>query len=281
MEAPQISIVMPVYNASLYLTDSIGSILTQTYSDFELIIVDDGSIDNSLAIIKGYKDHRIRIFENNHDYIQSLNLGMSKAIGKYIARMDADDIMEPYRLQAQYEFMENNPVIDICGGWVQTFGEDNRIIKTALNHNDILCQAIAGSPLCHPTVMMKQELVRSFPLKNNIYQVYNEEYIYAEDYDCWTQLIRKGYRFANIPKILLRYRLSPHQVTSKKTKEMTERTNKIQNEYLKYVMESIINKKPSFYAILNEAMELVNSHDLSLFELRQIVYLIYVKVLRI
>ncbi|EJW91688.1 glycosyltransferase, partial [gut metagenome] len=97
-----ISVCMPMYNASRYLRECIDSILIQTFTDFELLIVDDGSEDDSVAIVESYTDSRIRLIRNRHDYIGSLNLLLKEARGKYIARMDADDVMLPYRLKAQW-----------------------------------------------------------------------------------------------------------------------------------------------------------------------------------
>lgn len=278
MKTPQISIVMPVYNAQEYLCQSIDSILQQTFTDFELIIVDDGSTDNSTKIIYGYKDPRIYLILNGHNFIQSLNIGMTAAIGKYIARMDADDIMLPKRLQLQYEFMENNPNVDISGSWMQSFGQREYVMKNATDHNNILCQAILHSPLYHPTIIMKQNIIHSFPVLDNISQFYNEKDTYAEDYHCWIELIKMGFVFANIPEVLVKYRYSNSQVTAIKQKEIFACTFKIQNEYIEYVMESIVKKDNEYYDILENLIELFNNDKLSFSDLRQIVYIVYGKL---
>ena len=278
MKIPQISIVMPVYNAQEYLSQSIDSILQQTFTDFELIIIDDGSTDKSAEIISGYKDPRIHLILNGHNFIQSLNTGITAAIGKYIARMDSDDIMLPNRLQLQYEFMENNPNVDISGSWMQSFGQREYIMKNATDHKGILCQAILHSPLYHPTIIMKRNIIHSFPVLENISQFYNEKYTYAEDYHCWIELIKMGFVFANIPEVLVKYRCSNSQVTAIKQKEIFACTFKIQNEYIEYVMDLIITKDESYHNILENLIELFNNDKLSFSDLRQIVYIVYVKL---
>ncbi|WP_165043907.1 glycosyltransferase family 2 protein [Dysgonomonas sp. ZJ709] len=275
MKTPQISIVMPVYNAQEYLCQSIDSIIQQTFTDFELIIVDDGSTDKSAEIISDYKDPRIHHILNEHNFIQSLNNGITAAVGKYIARMDADDIMLPKRLQLQYEFMENNPNVDISGSWMQSFGQREYVMKNATDHQGILCQAILHSPLYHPTIIMKRSIIHSFPFLDNVSQLYNEKYTYAEDYHCWIELIKKGSVFANIPEVLVKYRCSNNQLTVIKQKEILACTVKIQNEYIEYVMESIVKKDYEYYDVLDNLIGLFNNNKLSFSDLKQIVYIIY------
>ncbi|MDD4761099.1 MAG: glycosyltransferase family 2 protein, partial [Bacteroidaceae bacterium] len=120
---PAISIVMSAYNVEKYIKEAIDSIIGQSFSNFECIIVDDGSTDSTRDIIRSCQDERIVLLENKHDFIASLNLGMDAARGKYIARMDADDIMHPDRLKIQYSVMESEPSITVCGTWMQHFGE--------------------------------------------------------------------------------------------------------------------------------------------------------------
>ena len=120
---PAVSVCMPVYNAARYLTECIDSILAQTFTDFELLIVDDGSTDNSRDIVRSYHDKRIRLIENRHDYIGSLNKLLDEAKGKYIARMDADDVMMPYRLAAQFGYMEKHIEVGVLGGGFQQIGQ--------------------------------------------------------------------------------------------------------------------------------------------------------------
>ncbi len=174
--------IMPAYNAARYITESIESILKQTFTDIEVIIVNNGSTDNTVNIINSFEDGRIRLRENVHDFIGSLNLGVSRAKGKYIARMDADDIMLPGRLQVQYEFMESNPEVDISGTWLKTFGDVEYEMRKDVHPIGLQLQAITYTPVYHPSVIFKQEIITHFPCVDGIYQVYDKAYLYAEDY---------------------------------------------------------------------------------------------------
>ncbi|PXV65847.1 glycosyl transferase family 2 [Dysgonomonas alginatilytica] len=280
MKAPSISIVMPVYNSSRYLSESIDSILSQTFSDFELIIIDDGSTDGSREIITtNYKDSRIRLIKNEHNFIQSLNIGMTQSKGKYIARMDADDIMLPERLQMQYHFMEENPDIDISGTWMQVFGDMDGIWKNTTASDEIEVQAILHSPLYHPTVILKRSIITQFPLVNDTNQVYNEEYIYAEDYQLWTELMKRGYRLTNLPHVLLRYRKSEGQISRQKQTEMQNTTLRIQTEYLEYIMDKIAKLDEDYYNMLDHSITLCNKGKVHFIDLQKIVYIIASRVI--
>ena len=147
---PAVSIIVPVYNAEAYLQDCLYSIIQQTFPDFELLLIDDGSTDGSVAVINGFTDNRIRVIQNRHDFIGSLNMGIHAARGKYIARMDADDLMLPHRLQTQFDFMELHPDIDVCGSWADTFGEIHNIIRRPTEHADIVSSMLRSNPFMHP-----------------------------------------------------------------------------------------------------------------------------------
>ena len=125
MSNPHVSVVMAVYNAQKYVSDAIESILCQTYNDFEFIIIEDGSSDESLKIIQSYSDPRIKVIRNkeNLKLIKSLNLGLQKACGRYIVRMDADDVSRPDRIEKQVNYMESHPDCVLCGTSYRTFGD--------------------------------------------------------------------------------------------------------------------------------------------------------------
>ena len=118
----KVTVLMVVYNGEKYLVECVNSIINQTFSDFELLIIDDGSTDNSLGIIQDFKDWRVRVVRNKHDYIGSLNLGLKESRGEYIARMDVDDIMERYRLEEQIAILDAYPEVAACMCWAKTFG---------------------------------------------------------------------------------------------------------------------------------------------------------------
>ena len=133
---PEISVVMSVYNAKETVAHAVESVLSQTFRNFEFIIVDDGSSDETSKILHSFSDDRIKILKNNHNYIDSLNIGMSHAKGRFIARMDADDYMHPDRLRFQVNFMKTHTDIDICGTWMQTYGRFYGIISNGFGKID-------------------------------------------------------------------------------------------------------------------------------------------------
>lgn len=201
---PMISVVMSVYNGEKYLDEAIESILKQTYKDFEFIIINDGSTDKSLEIIEKYKkqDERIvLISRENKGLIASLNEGIKKAKGKYIARMDADDISLPNRFEQQIKFLEKNPEIGVCGTWVEVFGENRNptIWKMPIQDEELRPRLLFSVTFAHPSVMMRKGLINQYNLR------YNEKYINAEDYKFWLDF-SKYTKFVNIPKVLFQYR---------------------------------------------------------------------------
>lgn len=119
---PEITVLMPVRNGERYIKESIDSVLNQTLTDFEFLIIDDGSTDRTVEIIQGYTDKRIRLVRKEHQFIQNLNEGLELASGSYIARMDADDIMHTERLRIQLKRMKKNPDITVCGTYKQEYG---------------------------------------------------------------------------------------------------------------------------------------------------------------
>ena len=120
---PKVTVLLPVYNGEAFLEEAVNSVLRQSFRDFELLIMDDGSTDNTLSVAGRFKDPRIRLEKRQHDFIGNLNEGIRLAQGKYIARMDADDIMHTERLRVQVGVMEKNPEIAVCGSWMKNFGE--------------------------------------------------------------------------------------------------------------------------------------------------------------
>lgn len=199
---PKVTVLMPVYNAERYLKESIKSILNQTFTDFEFLIINDGSTDKSVEIIESFKDSRIRLVHNeqNMNLVPTLNRGLELSLGEYIARMDGDDIAYPERLQKQVDFMDNNVEIGICGSWIQFFDGADGVIKYPTLPEEIKSQLFFVNSLAHPTVIMRKALLQEYNLKY--------ERRLAEDYDLW-QRASFCFKLANIPEVLLDYRISP------------------------------------------------------------------------
>ncbi len=225
---------MPVYNAEMFIKEAIESVLKQSFSDFEFIIVDDGSTDKTLSIIRAFDDKRIKLIKNKHDFIGSLNLGMDNASGKYIARMDADDVMHVDRLKIQYAIMEEEKSVTVCGTWMIRFEIDissDNIVKTFSGLIETpLLKFLRGCCLFHPTVMMRTEFLRKHRLKY-------ENYIYAEDFKFWTEIAKLGGLFYIDNQPLLYYRISDYQVSKQKYREQRETTELIINEVIEYLIK--------------------------------------------
>ena len=207
---PNISVIMSIYNEPIeWIYKSIDSILNQTYSNFEFIIINDNPDNINLKLLlKSYasSNYRIIIIENerNIGLTKSLNIGLRKSTGKYIARMDADDIAMPERFQCQYEYMQAHREVDVCGTWAYLFGDisvfSDKKLKTPVSNKQIQIQAFVYNPMVHPSVMFRKERLTQLS--------YNEKCLKAQDYALWGELIEKGFIFHNIPKFLMKYRLT-------------------------------------------------------------------------
>jgi len=212
MTPPIVSVLMPVYNNEEYLVDAIDSILTQTFGEFEFIIIDDGSTDGSIEILNRYKnkDPRIKVYlqSQNVGIVEALNKGVKLSTGKYIARMDADDISLPDRLERQLAFLDSNPEVGVLGTNIQLIdavGEQHETIKFPDSHNQILWSLCFYSPIVHPSALIR---------RNVILRVggYRSKYPHAEDYDLWTRLAGETH-FANLPQTLLLLRKHISNIT--------------------------------------------------------------------
>lgn len=205
---PKVSVLMPVYNTEeSYLREAIESILNQTFSDFEFIILNDGSTNNAQDVILSYSDSRINyvINEKNLGLIKTLNKGFDLAKGEYIARMDSDDISLPERFQKQVNFMDENPNVHVVGTWYEWFPKC-KVQKPATNDKAIKeCLLASSNSIAHPTVMLRKSVI------DNLQARYDENFAYVEDYALWLSLIDKV-DFANIDEILLKYRIHPNSV---------------------------------------------------------------------
>lgn len=232
-QTPPISIVLPAYNAEMHIRDAIDSIICQSFADFECIIVDDGSTDGTCEIVRSFADNRIVLLENKHDFIASLNLGMNAARGKYIARMDADDIMHPDRLKIQHAIMEAEPSITVCGVWMQHIGEGVAPGSIAGSISGLveypLLQFLKGNFMFHPTAM-----IRKIFLETN--QLNYENYAYAEDLKLWTEIAKLGGVFYIENQPLLYYRISEMQVTNQKSEEQKATAERILLETLNWLL---------------------------------------------
>ena len=205
----KITVIMPVYNASKYLAESIESILNQSYRNYFFYIINDKSTDNSLDIILEYakKDSRIKVvdFEENKGQSYSRNYGIKKATTPYVALMDADDISNLTRFEKQLNFLEKNSDIDVCGSWFTIFGDiKTETIKHLEKHDDLKLNLLIGCYIGNPTVMSRRESI-------NLYE-FKKEFNPMEDYQLWSEMIY-NHKFHNIQESLLEYRWHENNIS--------------------------------------------------------------------
>lgn len=207
---PKVTVLLPVYNGEKYLKETVDSILLQSYANFEFLIIDDGSTDESIKIIESFKDQRIRVLRNSKriKLAGALNRGLKEASSPYIARMDADDIALPDRLQKQVAFMDGHPEIGVCGSAIQIFGEKERkrIETYPSDAEEIKAYALFDCPFCHPATILRRDMV----LGNELF--YDGSYYPTEDYELWTRAI-DCFPTANLRDVLLKYRVHGASMT--------------------------------------------------------------------
>ena len=203
--------IIPVYNRDKFIGEAIQSVLDQTYKNFELIIIDDASTDNTLNIVRQFDDSRIKIIRNkeNKGVSYSRNKGISSAKGEFIAFMDSDDISEPTRLNRQLEIFYSKDNLIVCGSWLRLMNSD-KLIKHKEYHDEIISRLLIHCSLSLGSVMMKSNILK----KNRL----NPDLNFGEDYDLWSRVCWMG-RMYNIPEPLLLYRIHDNQLSGKNKQE--------------------------------------------------------------
>jgi glycosyltransferase involved in cell wall biosynthesis len=208
---------MSVFNGEQFLAKAVESILDQTFRDFEFIVIDDGSTDRSGAILDAYRenDSRLRVYhQNNRGLVESLNWGCSLAAGKYIARMDADDIAIRDRLLWQVEFMERHPEVGVLGGAVEFIDASERVFSICrypIADVEIRAALLEYCAVWHPTVLMRKEVF----VAADGYRSFGRD---AEDYDLWLRIAERS-ELANLKAVVLKYRIHSNQVSWRYSKQ--------------------------------------------------------------
>jgi glycosyltransferase involved in cell wall biosynthesis len=257
---PKITVLMPVYNCELYIQEALESILHQTYSDFEFLIVDDASNDETVSIIKKYDDPRIQLIEKplNTGYTNSLNYGLTIAKGKYIARMDGDDISFPERFFKQVSYLEANPDVVLCGTSYKIIG-NNKKLSFPENHDAIKLALLRGNCIAHPSVMIRKKILDDFSI---IYDTSKEP---AEDYDMWVRLLSIG-ELHIIQDVLLEYRIYNTQVSKKRAEE--QKKNDIKIKFLLFNHLDIIIEADELNFLINfyKEKEAIDFREIKIFK---------------
>jgi hypothetical protein len=243
VSVPRISVIFPVYNGSEFLEESLKSVLNQTFHDFEVLVIDDASTDDSAEIAKGFNDPRICVIrhDKNMRLPETLNHGLELARGEFIARMDADDICAPRRFERQVRLLDLHPGIGICGGWVRLFGgAANSTRKYPVSPDAVEAFRHFNCPFGHPTVMMRRALLVAHGLR------YDPRAAAVEDFELWTRLL-KVTRGANLPEVLLEYRLHEASVTSRDWPAMDENSAQVLSAALRDILPDITQEQARFH----------------------------------
>lgn len=231
---PAVSVLLPVFNGAPYLAEAISSILEQSWGNFELIIINDGSTDGSGDIAKRFADSRIRYFEQkNAGLAATLNRGIGLARGAYIARQDADDISKPERFARQLAYLEANPDCGMVGSWADLLREGDAktlVLKHPTDSTMIKTDLLFDNPFVHSSIMMR---------KNSLQEVggYTEDPARQppEDYELWSRFARR-YDLANLPEALVIYREVPGSISRSADQKYWERVASISSENIRYYL---------------------------------------------
>jgi glycosyltransferase involved in cell wall biosynthesis len=252
MSTPVVTVLMPVYNAERFLKQAIQSLLAQTFTDFELLIINDGSTDKSVSIIESFHDKRIRLVHNekNSGVIDTLNKGITLATGKYIARMDADDYSLPSRFEKQVNYLEQHKDIAVLGTCIMQVNADGEELGAwnddfqNTNPQQIFKTVAKTNCIAHPTVMMRTEIVRCY--------AYSKEQKGSEDWDLWMRLVSDRHRIDKLPEILLKYRLHAASVTAIHNREISteKKINRVRVNFLKERIQKFKFKKFELLVIM-------------------------------
>lgn len=227
MGKPSVSVVLPVLNGQRFLDAALWSIRRQTLQDIEVVLIDDGSTDETLSIARGHakQDRRIHVVSReNRGLVESLNEGVRTARAQWVARMDADDLCTPDRLAVQLAWAQQRKA-DLCGGAVRTIGAGFRRVRHfPLSASAIRAQLLFNTAFAHPTVLCRRQRLLDMP--------YDPAFESAEDYDLWTRMAKAGVSMTNAPTVVLGYRVHAAQLTSMRSLQQAQLRARIARTYL-------------------------------------------------
>lgn len=246
-----ITVILPVWNAAATIARAVNSVLSQTHSDLELIVVNDGSTDSTVEILHtiAEHDHRLRIVNIEHSGVaEAFNTGLHHAKGKYLARMDADDLMHPERIAKQAKYLDEHHEIGVVSSLVE-FGGDRKTqegyalhvdwINTLITPEEIAMNRFVESPVCNPSVMFRQELVSLYGAART-----GE---FPEDYEMWLRWMDAGVQFTKIPEVLFTWNDLPSRLTRNDARYSAEAFERAKTDYLmKYIKKNNPTKRKLF-----------------------------------
>lgn len=231
MNQPLVSVLLPVYNSGEYVYQALKSILEQTYHNLEILVIINGTSDNSYSEIeKLSNDSRIKIIDipEKIGLIKTLNIGISESSGQYIARMDADDIAFPTRIEKQINFLENNKEYGLCATWYKTFDGTNLLGKNKTEDYEIKLRLLHQCHICHPSVIIRKSILTKYNL------CYSVDFPHSEDYALWIEMSDKT-KFHTYPEVLLKYRDHEKNISKLESKTQQERSIAVKQYYFKKI----------------------------------------------
>lgn len=267
----KVSVLIPFYNSEAYLEPCIDSILKQSWNDFELILLNDGSIDKSEEIVKKYTDKRIKYYKNetNLGIPVSHNKLMDLAQGEYLALVDSDNLCLPDRLQKQVEFLDTHPDVTIVGSWGKLFNDfpastvKQKIKKFIINMGWVWCQpaevtleeTLRGNTCMHSSMMIRHQDFKNKNIR------YNPKFDVAEDYDLLRQVLVKGMKICNIQEVLFKYHLYGGNISITKKQRMKEADAQVKADICRDLKIINYHKYPYWLVILHKLrLDIFNSH---------------------
>jgi glycosyltransferase involved in cell wall biosynthesis len=251
MNSPAVSVILPAYNCERYIGRAIQSVLDQTFSDFELIIINDGSTDKTEFAVLSFSDHRIVYQKNetNQGLVYSLNRAIDLAGGKYIARMDADDICRPERLAKQVAFLDNHNEITLVATTIDFINNEEKLTgqweldRKTISPEQIRSKMPSENCIAHPTVMLRSSVLKEFKYKTSQKNI--------EDYDLWLRLLNRGHQLAKVDEPLLLYRVHGDSVTSLYLKKRNPFFKHLSMKWRFLISEFFAGRVTGFLLIVN------------------------------
>lgn len=251
----KVTVLMPTYNVAPYVKEAIGSVLRQTYRDFELLVIDDCSTDDTVAVVRSIEDPRIRIVQNekNVGLAENLNRGLSHITTEYAARMDGDDIAEPFWLEREVAVLDNNPDIGICSGGFERFGTVKSLVRFPERHEDCMANMLFECSVIVPTFRMS--LYRDHGLRYNTYA------FPAEDYRFWAECMRVT-KIYNIQATLFHYRMHPAQICTARREEQQRKVAEVRRYMLEWLSTGFTEEEKHYYIGSFMAPQIATKQDL-------------------
>lgn len=246
---------MPTYNVAPYVREAIESVLRQTYSDFELLVIDDCSTDETIAVVRSIDNVRIRIVQNekNVGLAENLNRGLSHINTEYVARMDGDDIAEPFWLEREVTVLDSHPEIGICSGGFERFGTITSLVRFPERHEDCMANMLFECSVIVPTFRMS--LYRNLGLR------YSTEAFPAEDYRFWAECLRVT-KIYNTQETLFHYRMHPTQICTARREEQQRKVAEVRRYMLEWLSEDFTEEEKEYYTGAFMAAEMASRQDL-------------------